>query len=70
MARTNLGRTSSKNFLRNGLIKLAYKFTKSVIETSSKVHKSITYNKVITNPIYRNKWRESMDKELWNLNIC
>ncbi len=35
--RTDLGGTSNKNFLRDGLIRLAHKFAKSVTETNSKV---------------------------------
>ena len=35
--RTNLGETTNENSLRDGLIKLVYKFAKSVAQTSSKV---------------------------------
>lgn len=44
---------TSKNF--NKIIKSIYKFAKSVIGTTSKVRKLMTYNKVINNLIYRNK---------------
>lgn len=36
-------------------IKLAYKLTKSLTETSNKVHKLKTYNKAIDDPIYKYK---------------
>lgn len=36
-------------------VRLAHKLVKSVMETSSKVAESKTYNKIINNPIYENK---------------
>lgn len=67
--RTDLGGTSGVNPLGDGFVRPAYEFAKSVTETSSKVQKLKTYNEAINNPIHRNKWREAVDKELWNLDI-
>lgn len=47
--------TSSKNHLRDGLVRLMHKFAKSVTETNSKVQKPKTYNEAINNLIYRNR---------------
>ena len=46
------------------LIKLIKKFAKSVTETSSKVQEAKTYDEIINDLIYKNKWREFVDKEL------
>lgn len=58
--RTNLGRTSNKNFLGDRLIKSVYKFAKLVIETNSKVQEPKTYNKAINDLIHRNNWRKPL----------
>lgn len=68
MPRTDLDKISSKNFLENKLVKPAYKFTKSIIKTSSKIHEPKTYDDAINDFIYGNRWRKALDKELWNLN--
>lgn len=48
-------------------IKLTHKLATSFIESSSKVHKPKTYDKIIDNLIYKNKLCKAIDKELWNL---
>ena len=65
--RIDLGGTSDKNPLEDGLVRPARKFAKSVTETSSKVQEPKTYNEAINDPIYGNRWREAIDEELWNL---
>ena len=40
---------------------------KSVTETNSKVHEPKTYDEAFNNPINGNRWREAINKELWNL---
>lgn len=65
----DLGKTLGKNLLiKVRLVRLICKFAKSVIETSSKIQESKTYNKAISDFIHGNKWWEIVDKELWNLN--
>ena len=64
--RTDLGETLGKN-PTDGLVKLVQELTKSVTETSSKVREPKIYDEAINNPVYRNRWRETIDKELWNL---
>ena len=66
--RTNLGGISGKNSLGDGLVRLVYKFAKSVTETSSKVPEPKTYDEAINDPIHGNRWHEAADEELWNLN--
>lgn len=56
MPRIDLHRTSSKNPLGDGLVKPARKFAKSVTETGSKVQELKTYDEVINDLIYRNRW--------------
>lgn len=53
--RVDLGEISNKNLLRAGLVRLVYKFAKSVRKTNRKVQEFKTYNKIISNHIYRNK---------------
>lgn len=53
--KTYLSKIINKNFLKNKLIKLAYKFTKSIIKIDHKVGKPNTYKKAINNLIYRNR---------------
>ena len=65
--RTDLGEISGKNLLGDGLVRYAYKFAKSVTETSSKVREPKTYDKAINDLIHGNRWREAVDEELWNL---
>ena len=48
----DLGRTIYKNPLGERLISYTYKFAKFVIETSSKVWKPKTYNKIVNDLIY------------------
>lgn len=62
--KTDLGRILGKNSLRDGLIRPIYKFIKSVTKTNNKVQKPKTYNKVINNPIYGNRWHKAIDKKL------
>lgn len=45
-----------------------YKFAKSVTETSNKVREPKIYDKVINDLIHGNRWREAINKILWNLN--
>lgn len=67
MPRIDLGVISGENSLGDGLVRLAYKFAKSVTETSSKVCESKTYDEAINDPIHEKKWHKAVDKELWNL---
>lgn len=55
---------SGKNSLRDGIVRLVYKFAKSVTETSHKVREPKTYDEAINDPIYGNRWREGINKEL------
>lgn len=64
-----LNEISGESYLKNGLLRLAYKYVESVAETTSKVREPKTYDEVINNLIYRNRWREVVDKELLNLDI-
>lgn len=48
-------------------VKPTCKLAKSMTETSSKIHKPKTYNKVIHDSIHRNRWCKAIDKEMWNL---
>lgn len=48
----------------NRLVKPVYQFAKSLTETSSKVHKLLTYNEMINNLVYGNRWRKAIDKKL------
>ena len=66
--RTDLDGISGKNPLGDGLVRPAYKFAKSVTETSSKTRKPKTYDEAINDPIHGNRWREAVNEELWNLN--
>lgn len=50
-------------------IRLICKLAKFLTETSSKVYKPKTYDEVINNLIYRNKWYKTIDEELWKLNL-
>ena len=54
----------NKNYLRNKLIRLTYKFTKSVTKSSTKVRDLKTYNKVISDLIYGNRWHKNVNDEL------
>ena len=54
----------NKNYLRNRLISLTYKFAKSVTKTCSKVRNLETYDKAISDLIHCNRWRENVNKEL------
>lgn len=66
MSRSDLDRTSGKNSLvKEELVNpVYYKIAKSVIETNSKVCKPKTYNKIINNLIYGNKWCGAVDQKL------
>lgn len=64
MPKIDLNRISSKNFLRNGLVRPLYKFAKSVTKIKNKVREFKTNNKAINDFIYRNKWYKTIDKEL------
>lgn len=44
-------------------------FVKLVTEINSKIQKPKTYNKIISNPIYGNNWKKTIDEELWNLDF-
>ena len=65
---TDLGRILDENSLREQLIKLIYKFAKSVTKTSTKVREPKTYNEAINDLIYSNRWRKAIDEVFWNLN--
>lgn len=41
-----------------------YKFAKSIIKNNGKMLKLKTYNKIINNLIYLNKWYKAVNKEL------
>lgn len=60
MPKTNLDTSSN--------IRLICKLIKFLTETSSKMYKPKTYNKVIDNLIHKNRWHETIDKKLSNLN--
>ena len=62
--KTNLSGILGKNSLRNRLIRPVYKFSKSVLETSSKMREPKTYNKAINNLIYRNRFCKATTEEL------
>lgn len=65
----DLDRTLGENLLGKRLVRYAYKFAKSVTKTSNKIYEPKTYDEAINNSIYSNKWYETIDKELRNLNI-
>ena len=44
-----------------------YQVARLVVETSGKVEGSKTYDKIINNFVYGNRWQEAIDEELWNL---
>lgn len=67
--KTDLGGTSGKNPLGDGLVNPAREFAKSVTKTSSKVREPKTYDEAINDLIHGNKWREAVGEELWNLDI-
>lgn len=48
-------------------IKFACKLTKSMTETSSKIHDPKTYNKAIHDLKNGNRCRKAIGKKLWNL---
>lgn len=60
---------SGKSPLENRLVRLIYKFSKSIIETSSKVRESKTYDKAINDFIYMNKQHKVVHEELLNFDI-
>lgn len=62
--KTNLGKILSKNFLRDRLVKFAYKFAKLVIEINSKIFEPKIYNKIINDFIHGNRQYKVIDKEL------
>lgn len=64
MLKKNLDKISSKNYLKNNLIKPIHKFIKLNTKTNSKIQELKTYNKVINNFIYKNKWHKAIDKKL------
>lgn len=66
--RIDLDKISGKN-PSDGLVKPVREFAKSIIKTNNKVQKPKTYDKVINNLIYGNRWREVINEELWNLNF-
>lgn len=41
-----------------------HEFVNSFTDMSSKMQKCKTYDEVISNPIYKNKWREVINKKL------
>ena len=55
-SRTDLDETIGENPLEELLVRLIYKFTKSVTEISSKVQESKISNKTINNSIHRNRF--------------
>lgn len=50
-------------------VKPTHKLAKSLTKISSKIYKLKTYNEAIDNLIYKNKWYEIIDKELWSLDL-
>lgn len=67
--RTNPGGTLSKKHPTDRLVRPTHKFAKLVTKTSSKVREPKSHSKVINDCIHRNRWREVVDDELWNLDI-
>ena len=65
--RIDLGGISGKN-PADGLVRFAQELAKSVTETNSKMREPKTYDEAINNPVHRNRWREAIDEEFWNLN--
>lgn len=55
LSRLETDRDKTINRSPIGLVKPVHKFAKSVNETNRKVHKLLTYNEAINDPIYRNK---------------
>lgn len=64
--KTDLDKIWGKN-LSDKLIRSMQKLAKSIIETSNKVHEPKTYNKIVNNPINRNRYQKTINKKLWNL---
>ena len=64
---TDLSRILGKNSLKNGFVKLVYKFVQSVTKTSSKVREPKTYNETIHDLIHGNRCCKIIDEELRNL---
>ena len=67
--RTDIGGTSGKNPHTEWLVRPVHEFAKLVAETSSKVQEPKTYDEAISDPIHGNRWRETIDEELWNLDL-
>lgn len=65
-SRIDLSWTLDKNF-SDGLVKFTQEFAKLVTETSGKMYKLKTYNKIINISINRNRGQEAIDKLLSNL---
>ena len=65
--KTDHGRISGENSPLEGLVRPMQEFAKSVIKTISKVRESKTFDEAINDSIHGNRWCESVDKELWNL---
>lgn len=57
-----LGGITSKSL--NKLIKPACKVVKFLTKTRSKVHKLLTYNKIMGDSIYENRQRKAINKKL------
>ena len=67
-SRTDLVATTGENPpVIDGLVKPAYEVAKSITKTSSKVQEPKTYNKARDNLIHGNRWYETVNEELWNL---
>ena len=49
------------------LVRPPQELAKSVTETFNKVQEPKTYDEIIHNPIYGNRWRKAVNEELWNL---
>lgn len=62
--KTNPNEILSKNLLKNKLIRFIYKLSKLITKISNKMQKLKTYNKVIYNNIYKNRWYDAIDKKL------
>lgn len=62
--RIDLNGTLGKNLLGNGLVRLVYKFVKSVTKTNNKMRELKTYDEAINNPIHGNRWCKGIDKKL------
>lgn len=63
--REDLSRVLNKNSLtKDKVVSLAYKVTNLITNTRSKVQETNTYDKIINNYIYGNRWYKAFDEKL------